>query len=119
MSWSFERIVLGNVLLFKQKVLIQSTPVIWTLHISNNGLSQRENHALVLWKSNNRKQDIMQIFLLFSTVFNTSLTMGIKLHIHLFVRCGCLIYFFLSSVNLIYICRGMDISKYFRGPLDF
>ena len=34
---------------------------------------------------------------------------------HIFVKCGCLNYFFLNSANL--ICRGMDISKYFRESL--
>ena len=34
---------------------------------------------------------------------------------HIFVKCGCLNNFFLSSANL--ICRGMDISKYFRESL--
>ena len=29
-----------------------------------------------------------------------------------FVKCSCSVYFFLSSANL--ICRGTDISKYFR-----
>ena len=32
-----------------------------------------------------------------------------------FVKCGCLIYFFLNSAN--FICRGTDISKYFRESL--
>ena len=32
-----------------------------------------------------------------------------------FVKCGCLNYFFLTSANL--ICRGTDISKYFRESL--
>ena len=31
---------------------------------------------------------------------------------HIFVKCGCSNYFFLNSANL--ICRGTDISKYFR-----
>ena len=31
---------------------------------------------------------------------------------HIFVKCCCLSYFFLNSANL--ICRGTDISKYFR-----
>ena len=35
--------------------------------------------------------------------------------IYSFVKCGCSIYFFLNSANL--ICRGTDISKYFRGSL--
>ena len=34
---------------------------------------------------------------------------------HIFVKCGCLNYFFLISENL--ICRGTDISKCFRGSL--
>ena len=37
--------------------------------------------------------------------------------IYSFVKCGCSIYFFLLSVNP--ICRGMDISKYFRESLWF
>ena len=32
-----------------------------------------------------------------------------------FVKCGCLNYFLLTSANL--ICRGTDISKYFRESL--
>ena len=34
---------------------------------------------------------------------------------HIFVKCGCSNYFFLNSANL--ICRGTDISKYFRESL--
>ena len=34
---------------------------------------------------------------------------------HIFVKCGCSGYFFLNSANL--ICRGTDISKYFRDFL--
>ena len=34
---------------------------------------------------------------------------------HIFVKCGCSSYFFLNSANL--ICRGTDISKYFRESL--
>ena len=32
-----------------------------------------------------------------------------------FVKCGCSIYFFLNSSNL--ICRGTDISRYFRESI--
>ena len=32
-----------------------------------------------------------------------------------FVKCGCFIYFFLNSENL--VCRARDISKYFRQSL--
>ena len=35
--------------------------------------------------------------------------------IYTFVKCGCSIYFFLKSANL--ICRSTDISKYFRESL--
>ena len=35
--------------------------------------------------------------------------------IYSFAKCGCSIYFFLNSANL--ICRGMYISRYFRGCL--
>ena len=49
-------------------------------------------------------------------MFNISLTSGVKIT-YSFVKCGCLIYFFLNSANL--ICRGTYISKYFRDPLDF
>ena len=34
---------------------------------------------------------------------------------HIFVKCGCSNYFFLNSANL--ICRGTDISKYFKESL--
>ena len=53
---------------------------------------------------------------LFHNIFNISLTSGIKIT-YSFVKCGCSIYFFLNSENL--ICRGTDISKYFRESLDF
>ena len=34
---------------------------------------------------------------------------------YVFVKCGCSNYFFFNSANL--ICRGTDISKYFRESL--
>ena len=34
---------------------------------------------------------------------------------YIFVKCGCANYFFLNPANL--ICRGTDISKYFRESL--
>ena len=53
-------------------------------------------------------------FLLFSTNdFNISRISRVQLHIH--CKCGCSIYFFLSSAIL--ICRGTDIYKYFRESL--
>ena len=42
------------------------------------------------------------------TNFKSSIT-------HIFAKCGCSNYFFLNSVNP--ICRGTDISKYFRESL--
>ena len=35
----------------------------------------------------------------------------------LFVKCSCLVYFFLNSANL--VCQSMDISKCSGRPLDF
>ena len=53
-------------------------------------------------------------FLLFSTIF--SYISNFKSPItYIFVKCGCSIYFFLKSGNL--ICRSTDISKYFRASL--
>ena len=34
---------------------------------------------------------------------------------YIFVKCGCSNYFFLNSANL--ICRGTDVSKYFKESL--
>ena len=47
---------------------------------------------------------------LFHNIFNMSLTSRAQLH--RFVKCGCSNYFWFNSANL--ICRGTDISKYFR-----
>ena len=52
-------------------------------------------------------------FLLFSTIFSIYLYKSPVTYI--FVKCGCSNYFFLNSANL--ICRGTDISKYFRQSL--
>ena len=35
---------------------------------------------------------------------------------HIFFKCGCSNYVFLNSANL--LCRGTDISKYFRESLE-
>ena len=53
-------------------------------------------------------------FLLFSTIFSIYLTPGVKLRIYI---CEMWLFdlFFLNSANL--ICRGTDISKYFRQSL--
>ena len=53
-------------------------------------------------------------FLLFSTMFSTYLYLHASNYIF-FLKCGCSKYFFLNSANL--ICRGTDISKYFRESL--
>ena len=54
-------------------------------------------------------------FPLFHNIFNISLTSRVQKHTYIFVKCGCSNYFFLNSANL--ICRGTDISKYFRESL--
>ena len=51
---------------------------------------------------------------LFHTIFNISLTSSVKLHIHL-LNVAVRFIFSLNSANL--ICRGTDISKYFRESL--
>ena len=51
-------------------------------------------------------------FLLFSTIFSIYLKSPVT---NIFVKCGCSKYFFLNSATL--ICRGTDISKYFRESL--
>ena len=51
---------------------------------------------------------------LFHNIFNIPLTSGVKLHIHL-LNVVIQFMFFLNSANL--ICRGTDISKYFRESL--
>ena len=51
----------------------------------------------------------------FSPIFSVYLELQESSYIYnvfVFVKCGCLNYFFLNSANL--ICRGMDILKYFR-----
>ena len=51
---------------------------------------------------------------LFLNIFNISLNFNSPIT-YIFVKCGCSNYFFLNSANL--ICRGTDISKYFRESL--
>ena len=51
---------------------------------------------------------------LFHNIFNISLSSGVKIA-YSFVKRDYLIYFFLNTANL--ICRGTDISKYFRESL--
>ena len=66
----------------------------------------------ILWKRGEIAPQ--EQFLLFLQYFNISLR---SLVIYSFVKCGCSIYYFLNSANL--ICRCTDISKYFRESLDF
>ena len=90
---------------------IQSTLIISTSLISNNRLSRSVNLVPVLtWKSN---QVIKYCGNLFHNIFNmhVSLTSGVKLHTHLLN----VSIFSLKSAYL--ICRGADISKYFRESL--
>ena len=56
-------------------------------------------------------------FLLFSTIFSIYLQiLRVQLHIYL-LNVVVRTIFFLNSGNL--ICRGTDISKYFRSPFEF
>ena len=57
-----------------------------------------------------------RIFSLFHNIFNISLTSTVQLHIYL-LNVVVRVIFFLNSANL--ICRGTDISKYFRESLEF
>ena len=63
----------------------------------------------VLWKRGEIAPK--EQFLPFSTIFSIHLKLQESNYIS-FVKCGCSIYFFFNSANL--ICRGTDISKYFR-----
>ena len=63
-------------------------------------LLKHEIQVKILWKRG-------EIFS-FPQYFNSPIT-------YIFVKCGCSNYFFFSSANL--ICRGTDISKYFRESL--
>ena len=64
-----------------------------------------------------RRMLLRSNFSSFHNIFNISLTSRVQLHIYarIFVKCGCANYFILNSANL--ICRGTDISKYFRESL--
>ena len=54
---------------------------------------------------------------LFHSIFKTLYISNFRSQItYSFVKCGCWIYFFLDSAIL--ICRGTDISKYFRDSLE-
>ena len=66
----------------------------------------------ILWK----REEIAskEQFRLFSTIFSVYLKLQESNYIS-FVKCGCSVYFFINSANL--ICRGTNISKYFRESL--
>ena len=101
-------------MLFLVLIRLQSSLVISNSLISNNGLSRSENLVPVLiQRSTNRQQNIVEkrrncslgaISLLFHNIFNISLTLGVKLHIHS-VKGGCLINCFPQ------FCKS-DMSKY-------
>ena len=106
------------------KAQIQSTLVISNSLISNNRLSRSENLVPVeTQRASRRQQNIMEkrrncslgsISPLFHNIFNISLNLVVKLHIHsvkVFVR----LIVSLSSANL--ICRSTDISKCFIESL--
>ena len=85
-------------------------PLLWLSCHKNGNLTIGNK---ILWK----RGDIapQEQFLLFSTIFSLLyLTSGFKLHIHLLNVVVRFIVFF-NSENL--ICRGTDISKYFRESL--
>ena len=90
--------------------LIQLTLLIPTSLISNNRLSPSENLITgnkILWKRGEIFSSFPQCFQYISN-FKSPIT-------YTYVKCGCSIYFFLNSANL--ICRSTDISKYFRESL--
>ena len=103
---------------------VQLTRVISALLILNNRLTQSENlvpaykhENLTTGKTYCGKEEKLLLRSNFSSFpqyfqyicnFKSPIT-------HILLKCGCLNYFFLNSSNL--ICRGMDISKYFRGFL--
>ena len=104
-------------------MFVQSTPVISTSLISNNRLIPSANLVPVLiWKSNNRWQNIVEKrslrsnfssfpqYFQFISNFKRQITES-------FVKCGCSIYFFPQ------FCKS-DMSRYgylevFQSPLDF
>ena len=100
---------------------IQLTLVISTSLISNNRLSWSENLSLlkhenlttgkkILWKTG--EIALREQFLLFSTIFLIYISNFKSPFTYIFVKWGCLNHLFLNSATL--MCRGTDISKYFR-----
>ena len=91
---------------------VQSTLVMSTSLISNNRLSRSEILVPVLtWieevtKYCGKEERLLLISPLLRTIFNVSLTSGVKLHIH--IECGC-------SICFLHF-RNSDISRY--GSLD-
>ena len=100
------------------EIHIQSSHVISTLLISNNCLSRSEKSGpcfnTEIYQQATKYCGKEEKFLLFSTIFlyNSNFRRQIK---YSYVKCGCSIYFFLNSANLIY--RATDISNYFRQSL--
>ena len=78
--------------------------VISTSLIANNLLPRSEN--LVLRSFFSSFPQYFQYISNFRSQFTYS-----------FVKCGCSIYFFPNSANL--ICQGTDVSKFYESPLEF
>ena len=94
-----------------------STLVISTLLISNNHLTRSENLVHVLQGKLTRGK-ILRNFSSFTQYFQYTLISNFRSQIaYSFVKCYFSIYlfFFPNSANL--ICRGTDISNYFRESL--
>ena len=83
------------------------------LEVKILSLTKHENLTTgkkILWKNGEIARQ--EQFLLFSTIFSIYLKSPIT---YKFVKCGCSNYYFLTSANM--ICRGTNISKYFRESL--
>ena len=104
---------------------IQLTLVISTSLISNNRLSRSEN-LICPWLNMKILQQVKKYCgkeekLLLRSNFSTFpqyfryISKFKRTVTYKFAKCGCSNYFFLNSANL--ICRGTDISKYFRESL--
>ena len=83
---------------------------IWSLPKHENLTTGKK----ILWKRGEIAPKEGAISSLFPQYFSISLTSKESNYIY-FAKCGCSNYFFLNSANL--ICRGTDISKYFKGSL--
>ena len=76
----------------------------WSLFKHENLLT---GNKILLWKREGAIPPFFPQYFQYISNFRSQI-------IYSFVKCGCLINFYLNSANL--TCRGTDISKYFRGP---